>query len=328
MFLLPYAIAIIIGVVYEQLYIYYQFDKASPLMAATYYLVDIPFFFLVAHYALPYAMKSGNKASKLFAMFLLSFSVFILSQNIIDWIWIWTKEGSTGHYSVSYIKSCWRAFYLSAFSFSYYWAMRGIKREREAGELQLRNQQLYTDYLKSAIKPHLLLNTLNIVYSRIKDKDPIAAKMILCLVRLMQYAIRPSSEEILLEEELLQVKNYITLNELRLGEQFALTRSIVVDEFTKKCKMQSIIVVNLVENVFNHGIVTNADEPAILNITGKDGRLLVTTRNRKRKVPNEEGYGIGLSYMRHILAIHYPGRHILDIKQDEEYYEIQLAINL
>ncbi|MFK7697397.1 sensor histidine kinase, partial [Paenibacillus sp. HJGM_3] len=106
--------------------------------------------------------------------------------------------------------------------------------------------------LQAQLNPHFLHNALNSIYWKIMYlyDDAETASLVTSLSELLRYSLASVSTPTTLREELAQIRNYMTIQEARHGEE--LTVRIEADEELLEGRMQRLLLQPLVENVFVH----------------------------------------------------------------------------
>ncbi|NHN32149.1 cache domain-containing sensor histidine kinase [Paenibacillus agricola] len=106
--------------------------------------------------------------------------------------------------------------------------------------------------LQAQLNPHFLYNALNSIYWKIMllYDDAETASLVTSLSELLRYSLASISTPSTLQEELAQIRNYMTIQEARHGE--GLHVSIEAEAELAKCGMQRLLLQPLVENVFVH----------------------------------------------------------------------------
>lgn len=119
-----------------------------------------------------------------------------------------------------------------------------------ATQKKQRNAEL--EALQQQINPHFLYNTLasvNIMVQR-GEKDK-ASEMIHALISLLQNTIGNVSETITVEQELLNMKNYAFINQVRYGGKIRVNYYISPDCLSYE--LPKLIIQPFIENAFFHG---------------------------------------------------------------------------
>lgn len=121
--------------------------------------------------------------------------------------------------------------------------------------------------LEARINSHFLFNTLESINSmaELEDNDQIAT-MSLCLGNMFRYTLKTQSELVTVNEELGNVQDYISIQQIRFDYRFRLV--IDMTEEFKNQKILKLILQPLVENALYHGLkyCTCGD---LITITGK-----------------------------------------------------------
>jgi len=182
--------------------------------------------------------------------------------------------------------------------------------------------------LKAQINPHFLFNTLNSIYALAVKKDEKAADAIIHLSGLMRYIIKESNEnKISLQKELEYIDNYIELQRSRLGDTAKI--SFTCTGNTDDKEIASLILITYIENAFKYGVNPDDNSEITITILIDNNKLnLKVLNNKVRNTDNTISTGIGIENTKERLNLLYPGKHELDIREDEKNYSVILTINL
>lgn len=195
-----------------------------------------------------------------------------------------------------------------------------IKEEKANAELLL---------LKSQINPHFLFNTLNSIYVLSITKDDRASSAIVNLSGLMRYVIKEATDDkIPLQKELEYIRNYIDLQRARLGETTRIIFQCQGDPDDNE--ITPLLLITYIENAFKYGVNPDEDDCSIevrIHIDQKQLRMSVFNR-KVTDAKNVESTGIGIVNTAERLRLLYPGKHTIDIKEDNETYSITLSLEL
>ena len=185
--------------------------------------------------------------------------------------------------------------------------------------------------LKSQVNPHFLFNSLNNIYSLVLKNSDKAPDAIIKLGDIMRYAIYRSREEwVSIAEEAGLLKDYIELQKIRTGKMSKISFS--AEGLDQDVQIPPLLLLPLVENGFKHG-VKGGGEAGFLEIhLGADRKFITffmkNNKGKAEKIEKEEYRGLGLENVKRRLQLIYPGRHELDIQEDEKQYQLQLKIKL
>ena len=195
-----------------------------------------------------------------------------------------------------------------------------IKEEKQIAEIS---------YLKAQINPHFLFNTLNSLYALTLEKSNDAPNAVLKLSSIMRYVVTESAQDFVpLEKEINYIKDYIDLQKLRIDKDTNLEFSI---EGEPKGKVIApLILIPFIENAFKYGI--NPDENSFIEIIIKmdaDNFVLnvknsIVNKNLSKEEKTETGIENTIKRLNYI----YPKRHLLNLKDEDELYSVNLTLHL
>ncbi|GGD59411.1 sensor histidine kinase [Paenibacillus nasutitermitis] len=131
---------------------------------------------------------------------------------------------------------------------------------------KLRSREATLKQLQSQINPHFLYNSLFfIINSAAMDDRESVVNMSQNLAQYYRYTTRVENQSVTLEEELELVRNYLSIQNLRMGRvQF----EIDVPEKMLALELPRLILQPIVENAIVHGIEKSPDG-GMITITGK-----------------------------------------------------------
>lgn len=204
--------------------------------------------------------------------------------------------------------------------------------ELENKKKQLENEKLTAElnYLKSQINPHFLFNTLHNLNSLVHAGAKNATEVIIKLSNIMRYMIYESGKErVMLSHEIEYMNDYVHLESIRLNNSFKLDFKITGQVDT--VKIAPLMLITFLENAFKHGVSDQeADCWIQIDLTVDDSQLRYKASNKKVKVNRQSKLksGFGLDNVKKRLELSYPNAYILDVKDLEETYEVDLTIKL
>jgi len=207
-----------------------------------------------------------------------------------------------------------------------------LRGQQQVAQLQQEKATAELSFLKAQIHPHFLFNTLNNLYTLTLEKSDEAPEVVVKLSEMLDYLLyKCQAPKVPIQEEIALLDNYLGLETLRYGERLDLTFQHTIDD--PATTISPLILLSPVENAFKHGVSGAAINPAVqIELTVKNGRLHFHVWNTKPTTPptDERAYtdGIGLQNVRRQLALTYPGKHELTIKDDAAEYTVDLHIEL
>ena len=199
------------------------------------------------------------------------------------------------------------------------------KKERVLIASQKVNSEL--SFLKAQLNPHFLFNTLNSIYALANKKSENTSVAIVTLSELMRYMIYEANEKnVSLEKEIEHIKNYISLQLLRLKDSSGVRVNI---HGNLNYKIEPLLLISFIENAFKYGTDFNGKTDIRIKITIREKVLNLfvynTSSNQESK---KENSGIGLENIKNRLNLLYPNSHTLDIISDVKSYSVNLTIKL
>ncbi|MEO8622918.1 MAG: histidine kinase [bacterium] len=146
-------------------------------------------------------------------------------------------------------------------------------RQAEALAQQLRDAQLHA--MRAQMQPHFLFNTLTAITALVRDAE--TARAVDALERLsalLRSALRAGdAHEVSLEEEMRWLRDYLAIEELRLGHDLTLTVSVPSELWS--ARVPSWILQPIVENAVRHGLRPRRG-PGSLRIAASNDASLLT----------------------------------------------------
>lgn len=197
--------------------------------------------------------------------------------------------------------------------------------------LNIQSEKLKTEvaYLKAQINPHFLFNTLNSVYSLALQKSDSAPEAILKLSSMMRYVVTESSREtVSLEKEIDYIKNFISLQQLRMDSETAFSFIITGSPIGKS--ISPLLLIPFIENAFKYGLNPEQESFIAINIDITSHELVLNVENNKVSVdvPNQEKSEQGIENTAQRLEYLYPDKHKLLIFDNENTFTVNLSITL
>lgn len=194
---------------------------------------------------------------------------------------------------------------------------RAVEAERDKAEIEL---------YKTQIKPHFMFNTLNSLYGLFLTHDDKALESLEKYISMLRYIHTTSRHDfVTLSDEVGYIRQYVDLQTLRLNGMTTVTMDIDIEN--DSLMIPPMLFVTFVENCFKHGISPVEKSGIYITITGKNGRLTFSTRNRIFPV-RRIGEHMGIENCRKRLELLYPDAHVMEIDNDGVYFHVKLCIDL
>jgi two-component system sensor histidine kinase YesM len=189
-----------------------------------------------------------------------------------------------------------------------------------------RRADLEVEKLRYQINPHFLMNTLDTVHwLALMNGQQEIDKLVLSLNKLLNYNLRKMGEMSTIGEEIDALKEYLQLQQIRYDFQFDV--DIDADEDSLALRCPRFILQPLVENALYHGV--SDDGYIYVGVKLQDDSLCITIQDNGAGMAQETvdrllgdetgeyrqvGMGIGMRYVRRILASSYGGEAQLQIR--------------
>lgn len=127
---------------------------------------------------------------------------------------------------------------------------------------QVLQQEAQFNALQTQINPHFLYNNLDTAYwmSRMEKADK-TGKILLALSKLYRSITNTNRKIISVEDEAKYARDYITIQELRLGNQISF--DLCVEESAKQLSTLRFMLQPLIENSIEHGILPTGEPGSI-----------------------------------------------------------------
>lgn len=197
-----------------------------------------------------------------------------------------------------------------------------LKNKFLATQLQLKEQEL--KYLKMQIHPHFLFNTLNTLYGFALKKSDKTPEVILKLSGLLDYILyQVNKPNVLLEDEIQHIKNYISLEKIRFQNNLMIDFNY--DNNRKDILIPPMLLLPFVENAFKHGIQINGILSIQLNIVLDTENLIFECQNSMKSNQVKNG-GIGLTNIKERLQMLFNNNYKLLISEDQNQFKVYLKI--
>lgn len=294
-------------------------SENSVLTAFYMMLFLVPTIYISNYFILPFFK---NNKTVFFTLFLLLGALFTLIPVYLI--------------NISYQKSLTLNMFLNLFGFVLLAMIFGmaIKIARDSFKRRQEEKEAELKLLKAQLNPHFLFNTLNNLYGLSVVKSDKLPDLMLKLSNLLRYSLYETREVFVpLEKEIDYLKNYISLEKIRLDEQAEIQLSIEGEIQGKEIAPMLLIV--FVENAFKHlSIEEKQKSEVIINLKYIENQLRFTCKNTYEEgIEKEENMekgksGIGLANAKKRLNLIYPNTHSLSVKKQKGYFLVGLTLTI
>ncbi len=214
-------------------------------------------------------------------------------------------------------------------SLSYSFISNWAKDQRVKEKILAEKMQAENELLRAQINPHFLFNTLNTFYS-IAQKQGVKdiEEGIATLSEMFRYTLDANQmQAVPLEKEIEYIEAYIYLQKLRFNEGDNIDLSFEIEGSSKGHKIHQMILINLVENAFKHGIRANGK--SMINIKLRiEHQLFFEIVNSRASNESDNSTRLGMKNLKKRLNILYPEAHELQVSKSSDRYTCQLNLAL
>jgi len=196
-------------------------------------------------------------------------------------------------------------------------------------KLAKQNLQSELALLKNQINPHFLFNTLNNIDSLIKSNTEKASETLIKLSGILRYMIYDTNvAKVQLSDEICHIESYIELQKLQFANRELV--SLSVHGNPDNIPIAPMLFIPFVENAFKHCTDKSIPHAIRITFTIHDSQVQfesVNVSDRTQRINKDEASGVGLKIVRRRLEIIYPGKHTLNIKEENNTFSVTLSIN-
>ncbi|HYF30243.1 MAG TPA: sensor histidine kinase [Chitinophagaceae bacterium] len=292
-------------------------------------LIKLPFTYFVIYNLVPNWL-----IKKKYSIFLALFLGLAMAGGTLIWalycffIMPNSAEAQAGVFNSKLFYKALDLVYISSLPIILKLLQRSTYQEKMTLQLAQQRSEAELKLLKNQLHPHFLFNTLNNLYGMVLTNHPKAPEVITRLSDMMSYMLYECDRnEISLEKEIAHLENYIELEKIRYGSRLDVCFEKGGD--TNGKTIAPLLLMPFVENAFKHGAAKNDKDPWIcVNLWVSKDVLNFTVENNLENDKEINGNifktqsGIGLANVRKRLEMTYPGRHKLEIKQQDTYLSI------
>ena len=204
-----------------------------------------------------------------------------------------------------------------------------IRFERMEKEARAQRLDAELKLLRSQVSPHFLFNMLTNMVSMARLQSNLLEPSLIRLSELLRYMLYESNEEkIAITSEIEHIENYVSLQQLRFGEDVKVSLQIQNDY--PEGLIEPMLLVPFIENAFKHGIGMVKDPFIQITLTVKEQLLNFTVVNNYNpgNQSKDKHSGIGLSNVKNRLELLYANNYQLKITNQEGIYSVHLNCKL
>lgn len=206
-----------------------------------------------------------------------------------------------------------------------------VYRRIYIAENRLQQSQAELNTLKAQVNPHFFFNTLNSLYgTSLEEHAPRTAESIDHLAGIMRYTMNEAQQDFTaVTNEIRFLEDYLHLQRLRLPERRNIDIKTEINYDSTPCTIAPMLLIPFIENAFKYGISIDHTCWVHLHLAIENQQLYLLIQNKiLRENAAAKGQGTGIENARKRLQLLYPGKHELDISEQEVFItELKLSLN-
>ncbi|HEY2581078.1 MAG TPA: histidine kinase [Mucilaginibacter sp.] len=207
-----------------------------------------------------------------------------------------------------------------------------IQTERRQRQLEKEKLETELKFLKYQFNPHFLFNSINSIFFLIHKNPDMASESLAKFSELLRHQLYECNEnQIPLSKEIAYLENFIELEKLRQNEDVEVNFEVNALQ-TDHLGIAPFILMTFVENAFKH--ISRHSEKSnwiVIKLTVDKLHLDLFVANSKSPgdMTQVVNYGgIGLKNVQRRLDLVYPENYKLDIKNEDDRFEVRLRVTL
>jgi len=205
-----------------------------------------------------------------------------------------------------------------------------VRFQKYVDTMEKEKSKTELDFLKAQFNPHFLFNSINSIYGHIDKKNPLARNMLLTFSEMLRYQLYEcNTEKINIDKEINYIKNYVTLQQIRMEEDLVV--KLEIHENVKGFSIAPLMFIAFIENAFKYvGHEDQKHDCVEISLKKEVDRLLFRVYNTKEPVIRKPilHKGIGITNVKRRLELVYPDKYSLDINNNDKFYEVNLNLSI
>jgi two-component system LytT family sensor kinase len=199
---------------------------------------------------------------------------------------------------------------------------------QDVTEKQLSKEKMNTEIqlLKAQINPHFIFNSMNNIYSLAYEKSDQTPDAVLKLSDMLRYVYYDCNrDEVSLSAEVKYIQNYIAFQQMKSPHEQAIMLELTgIDE---SFRIAPMLFIPFVENSFKYSKIEDIQDANVkIKLTTQENNLCFIISNTHPENGQSSGSGMGIENVRNRLALTYPGKYELEIKDQKNTFEVIMKI--
>lgn len=214
--------------------------------------------------------------------------------------------------------------------FTWFYIEKNKQMQIDSLKLQSELKDLELKTIRSNLQPHFIFNSLNSIRALIDENPLLAREAVTKISNILRRSITNQKISDTLENELLLLEDYISLEKIRYEDRLHFEKQI--DKNTLSCLVPTMMLQTLTENAIKHGIslLQNGGNILIKTFIVEDKLNIIIENNTPIEAitQHEDSLGFGISSTQQRLFLLYKNDATLhlNIKNGVAKLEIKLPI--
>jgi sensor histidine kinase YesM len=281
----------------------------------------------ISYFLLPRYFYTKRYGAFSFGFLIILVTVVFVDEYIVEWLFY---RNSPRYENVLFFMTLLDSLPTILLIIGFKFAWDSIQKQQNIDTLKRMVAESEIQFLNSQINPHFLFNNLNNLYAYALENSPKTPEIILQLSSILRYMLYDCRDKtVLLSKEIKNLKDYVQLSELQLGDERKVTFD--VNGEAGHLSIAPLILMVFVENAFKHATASQLKDVQInIFIKINDNILYFHCENNYSETSNTDNLpnGIGLKNVKGRLDLHYVDKYKLNIEPKGNWYKVFLKIEL
>lgn len=152
-------------------------------------------------------------------------------------------------------------------------------------QTKIQQQKIKMKYISQQIRPHFILNALNLLYTYGPEEYHLSQKMTMFLSEYFRYIVYLQQDLVELKKEFQHTKNYLAIQKERYPDRLMFT--VKFESRVKDCLIPPLIIQTFVENSIKYGFKDGKKTYIYVLAREMDDRLLITIGDTGNGAPED-----------------------------------------
>jgi len=208
-----------------------------------------------------------------------------------------------------------------------------LQKQAVEAKRAIQQKEAELNLLQSQLSPHFLFNTLNNLYGISITQYGKIPVLLLKLSELLRYSVYETKQQFIsLKDEVQYINNYISFEEIRIGERLHL--KVDIEELiSNEIRIAPMLLIVFIENAFKHS-KNSLDKTVFISISLKiiDEKIMFSVINSFDSLQEKGSIhidrGLGLVNVKKRLQLLYPNEYSLNEEISGNSYSVKLQLKI